>query len=83
MFPKELGVTTKPIKSAQSHEQKIIRQAKHVLERIKRESAAKTTTKKPLAMMSGPYTASEAQGGVTYITFDDSGIDNATITAAF
>ena len=80
LFPKELSLAKAPLKTQLTIDQKRHRQARHVLERVKKESSGKqaTNSKKTVAMLQSKYTPSEAKNGVIYITFDESGaaIDN-------
>jgi len=56
------------------------RQAKHVLDRVRQEGHSRTTTlKKTCAMLQQPWTASEPQSGLIYISFDD---NNAAVNGA-
>ena len=67
-------------KSEANQALKLKRQAKHVVERVRREAAKRKTVsqKKIVAMLESPYTASEPRNGVIYVTFDENGagIDN-------
>ena len=60
------------MKTAESRDLKIRRQAKHVLDRLRKESAAKPGAKKSFQLLAGPIRECEQIGGVQYLDFIDS-----------
>ena len=83
LFPKALMAghsekagTRNVAQKKESFEAKRVRQARHQLERVRKEAAQTKTVsvKKTSAMLMSPYTQSEPRNGIIYVTFEDNGV---------